>query len=956
MGTRVDDVQGDDGPGVVTSGAAQIWILESLDKVNRAIQATDDLAQMMSDVLEVVLRIFDCDRAWLLYPCDPGASTWRVPMERTHPDHPGALQDGGALPMFPELGRTMEMALASPAPVVLDHAVMPNICERYGVRTCLALAIYPKMDQPYMFGLHQCSRDREWTAAERRLMQEIGRRLADALSSLTMVSILRASEARLAAAQHVAQVGYWERDYHAGRVTLSEETCRIFGVPTEQRSHEIPVWHKRWLALVHPEDRERVRLAVTRALERRAPYDVEYRTSGPDGIQRMLHSRGHVSFEADGRPRRMFGTVQDITHLRRTEAELRASEERCRTFVDHATDAFFLHAPDGVILDVNQQACESLGYAREELIGKSPVHFDAAVTPALMQSISLRLDRGEAVSFDTLHRHRDGRTFPVEIRIKPFLNNGQKFRVSLARDITERKRVEDELTARNNLLLAVIEGTSDAVYVKDLEGRYLLINTAGANFVGRPVADIIGRSDRDLFEGETLPMVLEHDRGVMFGQGRLTGEETATANGVTRCYLSTKDVFRGPNGEVVGLVGISRDITQLKELEGALRQAQKMEAVGRLAGGIAHDFNNLLTVINGYTSMVLDHLPDDSPDRDLLLNIMRGGERAARLTRQLLAFGRKQVLQPQVIDVHARLAELREMLRRLIGEHIELDLLPGPHTGLAKVDPGQFEQAVVNLAINARDAMPDGGRLTLSADLVTLSDADRARFPDAHPGRYVRVTVQDSGFGMDEATRSQIFEPFFTTKAPGAGTGLGLAMVYGFVRQSGGQIEVASAPGVGTTFHLYLPTSDSPQPAAPHAPQPQSPARGHETVLLVEDEEPVRTLFKLALQSAGYRVLEARDGLQALEVLTANRDAVRVLVTDVVMPILNGRQLITHLQQTHPELRMIAMSGYPGGSDRNEPALDDGVVFLQKPFPTSVLVQLVRRVLDERPKAARHGS
>ncbi|MEQ1833327.1 MAG: PAS domain S-box protein, partial [Candidatus Eisenbacteria bacterium] len=954
VGSSVDRLQQDEGANARSAGAAHLWVLESLDKVNRAIQGTDDLGRMMSDVLEVVLHVFACDRAWLLYPCDPSASVWRVPMERTNPAYPGALNEGGALPMFPELSRTMERALASPAPTELTREIMPQIYERYGIRSCLAFALHPKMDQPYMFGLHQCSREREWSAAERRLMQEIGRRLADALSSLTMVSILRASEARLAAAQHVAQVGYWERDYHAGRVTLSDETCRIFGLATEQRSHEIGAWHEHWLSRVHPEDRVRVRDAVSDALERRAIYDVEYRATGPEGELRALHSRGHVSFDADGRPRRMFGTVQDISHLRRTEAELRASEERFRTFVDHATDAFFLHGPDGVIVDVNQQACESMGYSREELIGKSPMHFDAAMSPERMAELGTRLDRGETVSFDTLHRHVGGRTFPVEIRIKPFLSNGKIFRVSLARDITERKRVEDELTARSNLLRAVIEGTSDAVFVKDVEGRYLLINTAGAAFLGRTAHEVFGRTDFELFDRATARGMVEHDGDLLRGHARRTREETATADGVTRCYLTTKDVFRGPDGEVAGLVGISRDITQLKQLEGALRHAQKMEAVGRLAGGIAHDFNNLLTVINGYTSMVLEHLSLESPDRDLLLNIMRGGERAARLTRQLLAFGRKQVLLPEVIDVHARLAELREMLRRLIGEHIELTLEPSSTPGMARVDPGQFEQAVVNLAINARDAMPGGGQLTLSAEVVDLTESDRARFPDAQPGSYVRVSVRDTGCGMDEATRGQIFEPFFTTKAPGAGTGLGLAMVYGFVRQSDGQIEVMSAPQQGTTFRLYLPSAAALQPSPPTPSPPAGPARGHETVLLVEDEAPVRQLFKLALEGAGYRVLEGRDGHHALEVLAMHAGEVHVLVTDVVMPRLNGRQLIERLRATNPGLRLIAMSGYPGGSDRSEPAFEQDVAFLQKPFPTTTLVHLVRRVIDERPSHAGH--
>jgi two-component system cell cycle sensor histidine kinase/response regulator CckA len=637
---------------------------------------------------------------------------------------------------------------------------------------------------------------------------------------------LRDSERRLEAAQRLAQVGWWERDYVARRARLSDEAARIFGLGEEWRDQDLAPWDAQWRLLIHPEDLERVARAAAETLATGARYDVEYRITRPDGAVRAMHSRGDVTIDADGRPLRWFGSMQDITDLRRAEAELRSSEARFRTFVDHATDGFFLTARDGcVVLDVNEQACTSLGYAREELIGMTPAAFDAGLDGDAEQALRARLDAGEVVSFETAHRRKDGTVFPVEIRMRPFSVGGERFHVSLARDISERKRLEEEL-----------------------------------------------------------------------------------------------------------------------------RQAQKMEAVGRLAGGVAHDFNNLLTVINGCGEMLLSGMSSGEPQRELVAEVLRAGERAAALTRQLLAFSRKQILQPRVVDVNARLGEITSMLRRLIGEDIRLVVSAGVDVAMTRIDPGQFEQAVINLVVNARDAMPGGGVISIETANVEVETWSSGARVESNCGRFVLLTVRDTGNGMDDATKARIFEPFFTTKDQGAGTGLGLAMVYGFVHQSGGHVEVVSEVGKGATFRIYLPRVDVAEPEVVIAPPPRLLApNGIETVLLVEDEEPVRSLSRTILCSCGYSVIDAGDGEDALRRAELHGGHIDLLISDLVMPRMSGRRLAELLLQVRPSLRVLFMSGYAKDVVRTPGASESDFAMLPKPFTPVGLARKVREVLDAAP-------
>jgi two-component system cell cycle sensor histidine kinase/response regulator CckA len=630
-----------------------------------------------------------------------------------------------------------------------------------------------------------------------------------------------------------------------------------------------------------------------------------------------------------------------------------------------------------------------------------------------------------------------------------------------------------ELQKNLSLLQGITEGTTDSVFVKDLRGRYLMINSAGAQLLGRRVEEVIGKDDTELFTPETGREIMAADRKVVESGMTQTYEELGISAGVARTYLSTKGPHRDSNGEVVGLLGICRDITDRKRaeqefrqsqqklrihfehtplavvewdtqlritewspsaegvfgysrreaigrdasflvppalrahvdrmghellaqaggtrstndnltkdgrtiscewyntplvdesgqvlgvaslvqdvtervaLEERLRQSQKMEAVGRLAGGVAHDFNNLLTVIMGYSQILTDGLPAVSRLKDATAQIRSAADRAAGITRQLLAFSRKQVLSPRVIDLNDIMLNLDSLLRRLIGEDIEVLTVPGRELGAVKADPGQIEQVLMNLALNSRDAMPNGGKLTLETENTELDESYAREHEPLQPGRYVMLAVSDTGTGMSPETQAHIFEPFFTTKEVGKGTGLGLSMVYGIVKQSGGYIWVYSEPNRGTTFKIYLPRVDQLAEAVGVV-EKRRPGiqRGTETILLVEDDAQLRALTSSVLAHCGYKVLSAAGTEEGLALCRANHRDIHLLVTDVIMPGMNGRQLAEQVKQISPRTRVLYVSGYTSNAIVHYGVLDPGLSFLPKPFSLSALIAKVREVLD----------
>jgi PAS domain S-box-containing protein len=417
-------------------------------------------------------------------------------------------------------------------------------------------------------------------------------------------------------------------------------------------------------------------------------------------------------------------------------------------------------------------------------------------------------------------------------------------------------------------------------------------------------------------------------------------------DGSLRWIEETVVPMRDGRGRVTRIDGIARDVTEQRKLEGQFRQAQKMEAVGRLAGGVAHDFNNLLTVISSYSDLLLEDLAGHDPRRADVAEIGKAASSAAALTRQLLAFSRQQVLEPVVLDLNAVVTSAEKLIKRLLGEDIAVVTALAPSLGTVKADPGQIEQIIVNLAVNARDAMPDGGKLTLETANVVMDQAYLRDHPAATPGPYVMMAVSDTGIGMDEQTQRQIFEPFFTTKEMGKGTGLGLATVYGIVKQSGGFIWVYSELHHGTSFKIYLPRAEEGAVAVTPSDQAKQAPRGTETVLLVEDAPAVRAVTRQVLDRLGYTVLEAPDGKSAVHVATKHQGTIHLLVTDVVMPELGGRQLVERLIALRPDLKVLYVSGYTDDAVVRHGVLEAGIAYLQKPFTPDILARKVREVLE----------
>jgi PAS domain S-box-containing protein len=481
-------------------------------------------------------------------------------------------------------------------------------------------------------------------------------------------------------------------------------------------------------------------------------------------------------------------------------------------------------------------------------------------------------------------------------------------------------------------------------FIKDEEGRYVFVSDTCERHLGWPAAHQIGKSDDELWPAEVAGPLREHDRIVLSSGQPIEVEESVP---VSKGQGAHWHVSKFPLADRFGhrfVGGVAINITAQKRTQEQLRQAQKMEAIGKLAGGVAHDFNNLLTVILGYSELLQRSFAVEEQVGEIVREVHKAGERAALLTHQLLALSRQKVLAPRVLDLNKLVIESEKMFRRLLGATIEINCVLLPGLGLVKADPGGLEQVLLNLVVNARDAMPQGGLLTLETRNVELP-ADYA--PELRPGPHVLLAVSDTGCGMDEATKGQIFEPFFTTKGLGKGTGLGLSMVHSMVKQSGGHISVYSEAGKGTTFKIYLPCVLDRGPAQGETEAALQVPRGTETVLLAEDDDSVRALARTALLSSGYTVLEARDGQEALEVSQQAPGPIHLLATDVVMPKMNGRQLAEHLTARWPGLQVLYMSGYTDDAIVRHGVLEKGMAFLQKPFTPITLARKVREVLDE---------
>jgi len=626
-----------------------------------------------------------------------------------------------------------------------------------------------------------------------------------------------------------------------------------------------------------------------------------------------------------------------------------AAPELFHALVEHSSDAVALLDETGAITYVSQAATRLLGYGVPELTGTNALGFlhpdDLALTERLCRQL---LDQpGTPIRTELRARHKDGSYHLVEaVAVNRLDDPAVGAVVANWRDITERLRAEQALRNSEQSYRSLVDGVRDVIFALSPGGEVTSLNPAFEEMTGFPPAEWVGRPFEAFVHPDDVPLALDLFGRVLQGEPRPTIQFRILTRAGTYRVAEFSATAQLRDGRLTGILGIGRDVTERLGLEQQLRQAQKMEAVGRLAGGIAHDFNNILTAITGHADLLLEDLGHHDPRRADVDEIRRSAERAAGLTRQLLAFSRQQVLQPKVVDLNALVLDMDKLLRRLIGEDVELATALDPGLGRVTADPGQLEQVIVNLAVNARDAMPQGGKLTLETRNIDLDSSYTLEHSLVKPGPYVQLTVSDSGIGMDEETQAHAFEPFFTTKPRGQGTGLGLAMVYGTVKQSGGFIWVYSEPGRGATFKIYLPRVDAPvESAAPPAPV-ERPPRGSETVLLAEDEPAVRAIARQALERQGYTVLAAPSGADALALAAQHGATIHLLLTDVVMPGMSGRDLADRLTAQRPGIRVLYISGYTDNAIVRHGMLEPGLAYLQKPFRPDALVRKVREVLD----------
>jgi two-component system cell cycle sensor histidine kinase/response regulator CckA len=653
---------------------------------------------------------------------------------------------------------------------------------------------------------------------------------------------------------------------------------------------------------------------------------------------------------------KLYGRIwyfRDITMRKQAENAIWESEERYRTLFENAPVGIYRTSPDGRILEANPALVRMLGYSSfQELAGRD---LNASgFEPDYPRSHFLEMveQRGEAAGLESVWLRKDGSALQVRENARPIRDNSGRllYYEGTVEDITQYKQSEGE----HIRLVTAIEQSVEAVVITNAAGSIEYVNPAFTHITGYSREEVLGKNPR-LWKSDKQDPLIYRQLWSTIMNGEVWRGEIINRRKDGSYYSETINIAPvcSTHGEITHFIATKQDISGRKLLEQQLFQAQKMEAVGRLAGGLAHDFNNLLTIINGYASILLHKIRTEDPRRDHVNEIAMAGTRAATLTRQLLAFSRRQVLEPRVLDLNLVVADIEKMLRRLIGEDIDLVTTLDPGVGRIKVDPGQIEQVVMNLAVNARDAMPEGGEFLIETSNVEIDEEFTRRHNYVAPGNYVRMVVSDTGCGMSLETQSHIFEPFFTTKEKGRGTGLGLATVYGIVKQSSGFIWVQSAPGKGAWFTILFPRIEADLPTQDHLIVEAHSAMGSETVMVVEDEIGVRSLACQVLISQGYKVLQAGGGAQALRTVQEYTGPIHLLLTDVVMPKIGGKELARRFSALHPETKVLYMSGYTDDAVIRSGILRGDSPFLQKPFTEDQLGRKVREVLNMKSRG--HG-
>jgi two-component system, cell cycle sensor histidine kinase and response regulator CckA len=648
------------------------------------------------------------------------------------------------------------------------------------------------------------------------------------------------------------------------------------------------------------------------------------------------------------------GIALDITERYRAEEGLRESEERFQTLADNIPGVIYLCHNDSrySMVYTNPRISELTGYSKKEF-EDGDIHLADLIHPDDRAAVAARIDENllDGNQFNLIYRikHKDGSwRWVSEIGVGVIRNGNPVLLEGFITDITAQKVTENALKESEQKFRKIVESTNDAIYV--IKGKeFVMVNQKFEQVFGYLWDEIreAGFTFVDLLDEDSIPIIeqrrRQRERGDKISDRIAFIGKTKTGKKLNlEASVSTIDWEGDP-----AVLGVLRDFTSQKQLEDQLRHSQKIEAVGRLAGGLAHDFNNILTAIGGYAELLSVQVGESEGLKNNVVQIQSAAQRATNLVQQLLAFSRRQVIQPIPVNLNDIITSMQSLLHRVIGEDIEVNTYLDEHLGTMEIDPALVEQVIMNLVINSRDAMPQGGKLTIETFNTELSYEYGETHTDVTPGRYVALAISDTGIGIAKEVLSQIYEPFFTTKERGKGTGLGLATVYGIVKQSGGHIWCYSEVERGTTFKIYFPRVDKPveEPVPQLAPTNQMP-HGTETILIVEDEESVRKLCSGILSSLGYQVLEGKDGIEGLKIFQGYGKPIHLMLTDVMMPGLNGKELSDKLLKIDPNLRVIFISGYTDNTVITHGMLEPGLTFLQKPFTPQVLAGKIREILD----------
>ncbi|NOY78836.1 MAG: PAS domain S-box protein [Calditrichaeota bacterium] len=643
----------------------------------------------------------------------------------------------------------------------------------------------------------------------------------------------------------------------------------------------------------------------------------------------------------------------DISEQRKALAALEESELRFRTIFQTSPDAISINElKNGIYLEINDQFTQLTGFTRDEIVGKPIKHLGIWVSDKEQNEFVRKIKRnGEVRNYEASFRVRTGdiRTGSLSARLVELDN--RLCVISVTRDITEEKKINKQIRQ----LASVIEQASEAVVITDVDGNIEYVNPAFERLTGYSREEVAGKNPNILKSGK------QEDEFYANLWRTITSGQIWHGTFINRkkdgsLFYEDATIFpvKDRHGHIINYAAVKRDITKERQLEEQLHQSQKLEAVGQLAGGVAHDFNNLLTAINGYSEMILMDMDEQNPIRDDVVEILKAGKRAADLTRQLLAFSRKQVIQPQIVNINTIISDSSKMLRRLIGEDVRLEIVLDETVCPIEADPGQIEQILVNLVLNARDAVQEESmvgkekKITIETKNRFLDESYVQTHVGSYTGRHVLLAVSDSGVGMDRETASKAFEPFFTTKGVGKGTGLGLSTVYGIVKQNNGSIFVYSEPGEGTTFKIYWPCTSN-EVASDDANIPdQNALRGNETLLIVEDEPEVRHFIRRGLEKLGYKILLATNGQDALDLVKRENPRIDLLFTDVIMPHMDGKELSEALQKIYPDLKILFASGYTDNHIAHRGVLDPGVHFIGKPYSVNLVAWTIRKLLDQK--------